>query len=66
MPSPDQEHDIVSSGLVHNVAECGGRVAISLAIGHLPEGQQQALVGAVQQAVATLDGVRWVRVRVSR
>lgn len=66
VPSPDPEHDIVSSGLVQNVAECGGRVAISLAVGHLPEAHQQALVGAVQQAVSTLAGVRWVRVKVGR
>ena len=63
---PGLDGDLVSSGLVLNVAECGGRVAVSLAVEDVPEPQRQTLIAAVEQAVSQLDGVRWVRVKVGR
>ncbi|HEY8424514.1 MAG TPA: iron-sulfur cluster assembly protein [Limnochordales bacterium] len=60
---PGSERSIVDEGLVTHVAECGGRVAVTLRLEALPPSSQQELAAAVERAVAALDGVRWVRIR---
>ncbi len=60
---PGSGRSIVDEGLVTHVAECGGRVAVTLRLEALPPSGQQELAAAVERAVAALDGVRWVRIR---
>ena len=63
---PVTGRSIVAEGLVPHVAECGGRVAVSLRFEALPRGHEEALASAVRQAVESLEGVRWVRLRPAR
>ena len=55
---PGRSRDIVSFGLVPHVAACDGLVKLVLAIAHLDDERQQALVAASLEAVRALPGVR--------
>lgn len=63
IPHPDTGRSIVAEGLVPNVAECAGRVAVSLRLEALPEARQQELAAAIERAIQALDGVCWVRIK---
>jgi ATP-binding protein involved in chromosome partitioning len=58
VPYPGRSRDIVSFGLVPFVAACDGLVRLTLAIAHLDEERQQAIVAASVGAVRALPGVR--------
>jgi ATP-binding protein involved in chromosome partitioning len=60
MPYPGRSRDIVSFGLVPHVATCDGLVKLTLAIGHLDDERQQAIVAASVGAVRARPGVRIV------
>jgi ATP-binding protein involved in chromosome partitioning len=54
---PGRSRDIVSFGLVPHVAACDGLVKLTLAIAHLDDERQQAIVAASVEAVRALPGV---------
>jgi ATP-binding protein involved in chromosome partitioning len=55
---PGRSRDIVSFGLVPHVAACDGLVKLTLAIAHLDDQRQQAIIAASMGAVRALPGVR--------
>jgi ATP-binding protein involved in chromosome partitioning len=55
---PGRSRDIVSFGLVPHVAACDGLVKLTLAIAHLDDERQHAIIAASADTVRALPGVR--------